>query len=50
MLQSFILGILVSYLQRKIKCVFKNCGYPEEARAGPPLPIAGRGGGNQSCN
>ena len=64
MLQSFILGILVSYLQRRIKCVFKNCRYPESWRGGAkpppprgargaplrPLPSAGRGGGNQSCN
>ena len=57
MLQSFILGILVSYLQLRIKCVFKNCGYPESWRGSeahpqrrargppPPLPSAGRGGG-----
>ena len=50
-----------SYLQRRIKCVFKNCGYPESWRGGgqspprgvrgaplPPLPSAGRGGGNTS--
>ena len=60
---SFLLGILVSYLQRRIKCVFKNCGYPESWRGGkapPPEALAGapsplspvRGGvwGNQSCN
>ena len=38
MLQSFILGILVSYLQRRIKCVFKNCGYPESWRGAKPPP------------
>ena len=45
MLQSFILGILVSYLQRRIKCVFKNCGYPESWRGGeaPPPPGARAG-------
>ena len=52
---SFLLGILVSYLQRRIKCAFKNCDEPggpqapqTGARALPPLPRAGGGGGGQS--
>ena len=55
---SFILGILVSYLQRRIKCAFKNCGEPGglfspqtffRARALPLLPPLPRtGGGGQS--
>ena len=48
---SFLLGILVSYLQRRIKCAFKNCGEPGGRR--PPKPgralspplSPGRGGG-----
>ena len=47
--------LLVSYLQRRIKCVFKNCGYsgalgmtPKSAR-GPPHPLPRAGGGYQSC-
>ena len=55
---SFLLGILVSYLQRRIKCAFKSCGEPGAAgppQTGaralpilPPLPRAGGVGGNQS--
>ena len=53
---SFLLGILVSYLQRRIKCAFKNCGEPgghrppklsSGARAGPPSPSP-QGGEGQS--
>ena len=50
--------LLVSYLQRRIKCVFKNCGYSggpvapppsdTEERPGAPPLSPGRGGGNQS--
>ena len=52
MLQSFILGILVSYLQRRIKCVFKNCGYPESWRGGggqSPPPRGARGAPSPQC-
>ena len=57
---SFLLGILVSYLQRRIKCAFKNCGEPggrrppppnRGARSPPPPPSPQGGGGvggNQS--
>ena len=54
---SFLLGILVSYLQRRIKCAFKNCGEPgghrppklsSGARAGPPSPLPPQGGEGQS--
>ena len=51
-----ISGCCKKKLQRRIKCVFKNCGYPESWRGGeappprgvrggplPPLPSAGRG-------
>ena len=47
--------LLVSYLQRRINCVFKNCGYSDppsdtEERPGPPPPSPQGGGGeNQSC-
>ena len=55
---SFLLGILVSYLQRRIKCAFKNCGQPGGPQAPnflqgrarglpPPSPRVGRV--NQSC-
>ena len=48
--------LLVSYLQRRIKCVFKNCGYPESWRGAkapqrrarwppPPSPQCGAGWG-----
>ena len=49
--------LLVSYLQRRIKCVFKNCGYSGGRRApssdtkerpGPPPPSPQGGGENQS--
>ena len=41
---SFLLGILVSYLQRRIKCAFKNCGEPG-GRSPPPPLSPGRGWG-----
>ena len=54
---SFLLGILVSYLQRRIKCAFKNCGEPggaagpqTGARALPLLPPSPQGGGWWAIN
>ena len=58
---SFLLGLLVSYLQRRIKCAFKNCGEPGEPQAPPPQnilqgraraslpPLPRMGRVNQSC-